>query len=274
MSRSIRNYLCGCSLAMRPAGMTGMKCGQAWMALVLVVTAAVFSACGERPLPVSVQPIPVGERVLLERAGTIHFDVKYVDRRGRRLAKPAAAVDTMTAYVYEPTNERLAQMNLNRVVVVGDSIRGETEIEVRAGNNRKVDLVAYGKQVGDQLVQWFGADNDVDVPAGGETQAEIVMRRMAPVLELPIGTTGQYLLRWNRLPEAENGRYFVEEVDSTTTSASTSSISDTSMIFESKVGTYFYRVQAGNIMGVKGYGSGGWSNIVQVTVKADSWVAF
>jgi len=179
--------------------------------------------------------------------GQIAFHVRYVYPSGK--AAKIAVVDTMTAYVYESDDTKIAEADLEKV---GD--RGKASITVPAGDNRRVDLVAYDGG----LVSWMGSDQDVDVVAGQTTTVEITMESTIPILaDLPdTNTTGTYTVSWGGVPGAT--LYTLEENGTEAYIGANTFVA----ISEKREGSYSYRVKAK----VGEYGDSPWSNVDSIEV--------
>jgi formylglycine-generating enzyme required for sulfatase activity len=234
-------YTCGRRLAMKRNAI-------AW---VMILVALGLFGCGRDRSTIS-EPVGIQETTEAISGegiapGRVVFNVRYVYPSGM-LAK-VAVVDRMTAYVYEP--ERLLPIAMAALERVGD--RGKASITVAAGDNRRVDLVAYE----DTLASWFGQDEDVDVVAGQTTTADITMMPTTPILaDLPdTSMTGSYTVSWGGVPGPLG--YSLEENGTEVYSGM-----DLSAAISGKAeGIYSYRVKA-NVA----YGDSPWSDAVSVVV--------
>lgn len=220
---------------------------------VLALILLALSGCSSKDTPMSGQTSPdkqndaIGE--VPRPTGQVVFHVTYVLPSGKA-AKPAA-VDTMTAYVYESGGTKIAEKNLEKV---GD--RRKASILVSAGNNRRVDVVAYDGG----LVSWLGSDLDVDVVAGQTTTAEVTMQYTIPILAdlTASNLSGSYTVSWTEISGSTN--YIVEENGSIAYSGQ-----GTSLTTSGKTeGSYSYRVKATT----EKYGDTPWSATKTVQVGA------
>ena len=226
-----------------------------WIALTLIV-ALWACGCGSKDAPMSGQTSPDKQDQAIGEAphptGQVAFHVTYV-RHSRRLAKPAA-VDSMTAYVYEPAGQKIAEQSLDHI-----GSRWKALITVPAGDDRRVDLAAYD---GD-AVTWLGADVDVDVTAGQTTTADVAMKEfVSDIAGLDsLDTDGSYTVTWSGVEDATE--YTLEEsTDETFSSPTSYTVSDTvRAITHAEDGTYWYRVKA-----TSKYGDGKWCTAQSIVV--------
>jgi formylglycine-generating enzyme required for sulfatase activity len=164
---------------------------------IVVAMVLLLWGCERKDAPLSeskdAEPAP-------QATGRVAFHVTYMTPHSV-VAKPAA-VDTMTAYVYEPDGTEIIHVNLEKV---GD--RGQASVSVVAGLDRRVDIVAYDAG----LVSWLGSDADVDVVAGQTTTADVEMKTFVPSLTVPASpdTDGAYKLTWTAVEGAVS--YLVNE---------------------------------------------------------------
>ena len=213
-------------------------------ALTLIVALLAFG-CGSKDTPMSGQKNPDKQEEAIGEAprltGQVVFRVTYV-RHSRGAAKPAA-VDNMTAYVYESAGQKIAEQSLDHI-----GSRWKALITVPAGDDRWVDLAAYAGDV----VTWLGADMDVDVIAGQTTTADVAMKEfvsdiigLSSTLSLDsLDTDGSYTVTWSGVEDATE--YTLEEsADQTFSSPASYAVSDTvRAITHAEDGTYWYRVKA------------------------------
>ena len=227
--------------------------------LVLASVIAMFlSGCGSKDTsPVSetagIEETTEGIREAGAPTGRIAFHVRYVYPSGKA-AKPAV-VDAMTAYVYESDGTKIAEANLEKV-----GGRGKASITVSAGDNRRVDLVAYDES----LVSWLGSDQDVDVVAGETTTAEVTMKPFVPILAELVSpdVDASYTVIWSTVGEATS--YLVEESEDQGFSSPQSIYSGTDSttdIEKTADGMYWYRAKA-----TGRYGDGVWCPVHSIEV--------
>lgn len=178
----------------------------------------------------------------VSETGTVLLNLTY---EMPRLAKPtkAMAVDKMTAYVYESDGTtEIARSDLQR-----EGNRGKAQFTVKAGDNRRVAVIAYEGS----LVKWEGVDSDVDIIAGQSTSADVKMVYLVTRLSDPVqvegetDTDGDYIVSWRVVPYATGYRLEEDEDDSFSSPTLVYTGTDTSKGVVGKgSGIYYYRVKA------------------------------
>jgi len=177
--------------------------------------------------------------------GTVNFKITFASW-GSGNAKAAAikAIDKVTAFVNNAAGNPVTQADLD----IADSVaRGR--LTVPAQDNLQVTLVYFDGEV----VRYIGQDEDVDVPAGAETTAEVEVAFQGVQVEAPESAQpgASYAITWGARPFATG--YVLEEASQEDFSDANTIYqgADTNFTVDAKgaTGTFYYRVRTNTSYG-------------------------
>ena len=219
---------------------------------IITFSIGLLVGCDGNREPETTQAIPTAPTTESVQAveGTIHLRVTFAPwQRGPAKATAALTIDAATAYVYDDAGTEVTNESLSL-----SEGRASGRITVQAHDDLRVTLV----YLGGTTVRYIGEDVDVDVPAGGETVAEIMADYMGTSVTAPesaeVGVG--YAVSWMARPHSTG--YELQEATSEDFSGAVSLYAGTyvSVDVEPKdvAGiTYYYRARSTTF-----YGNGPW----------------
>ena len=221
------------------------------IASILAVMGLLLVSC-ENGQDQSVTPSsPIRSQVSIEGGaeGIINLRVSFAPwHAGYAKLTAIQTIDKATTYVYNASGTEVTHEELTL-----SEDRASGRITVPAQENLHVALAYFDGS----MVRWIGEDTDVDVPAGGETTAEIVAEYMGTSVIAPdsaeIGKS--FTVSWMRRPFA-TGYELQEATAADFDGAVTHTGTDTFRVVsgESTAGvTYYYRTRVNTA-----YGYGPW----------------
>jgi len=221
------------------------------IASILAVVGLLLASCENGQEKSVTLSSPISSQVVTEGGaeGIINLSVSFAPwkRHAAKLTE-IQTIDKATAYVYNTSGTEVTHEDLTL-----SETRASGRITVPAQENLRVALAYFDGS----MVRWIGEDEDVDVPAGGETTAGIVEEYMGISVVAPdraeIGD--DYTVSWMSRPYATE--YELQEAiaaDFSGAQAFTSADTFRVVSGKSEVGlTYYYRARVNT-----DYGYGPW----------------
>ena len=216
--------------------------------LISSVASLLVTGCGSDPQ--MQKAAPTTPESTANEEGLIKLNVSFAPWKSS-MAKPAgaAAINKVTVYVYDSSSKEIVRQDLT---ISGGRASGR--ITVEAQDNLRVVLV----YLDGSIVRYIGEDSDVDVPAGGETTADIVEHYMGTSVAAPNSADvgKDYVVSWMERAYATD--YELQEATQANFSGATTVYQggNTSFTVPGKPAaaiTYYYRARANT-----DYGYGPW----------------
>ncbi|MBN1292010.1 MAG: SUMF1/EgtB/PvdO family nonheme iron enzyme [Candidatus Latescibacteria bacterium] len=230
--------------------------------VIFLVFGLICFSCADNDLPTETDTQPNGSGY-----GKIIINVSYAQQL-KKLSKIAdiVPVEQVTAFVYSDgcadSEHELIRQNLT----ISNNVATGT-LTVIAENNLIVDVVFYTTG----LVSYMGRDEDVDVPSGGETTADILLQSLTMTITAPSYALvdDYYEITWTEIL-LDDLTYEVHEAQNSSFTGShiihNSHYTYCEASHDSAGTTYYYRGRV-----VTMYGSGVWNDgVVKTHITLDT----